>query len=86
MKIEEKFNKRSADLIAVQQPCITTGAGLALGIKLEFFTTQEVDDLRTLSMRMTPYEALQLAENLINAARRSLDRSPASLHGSEALL
>lgn len=84
MKIEEKFNKRSADLIAVQQPSISVGTAFALDIKLKFFTAPGVDDLRTLSMHMTPYEALQLAESLINAARRSLDRDPASLNGNEA--
>ena len=75
MKIEEKFNKRDAKLIEVQQPCVNSGARYALGIKVEFFTLQGSDDPRTLSMHLTPAEALQLAEELISAARCRLSDS-----------
>lgn len=71
VKIEEKFNKRDAKLIAVQPASIHTGAQYALGIKLEFFTLPSDDDMRTLSMHMTPDEALEMAEGLIAAARRA---------------
>lgn len=74
MKIEEKFNKRTADLIEVQPPAINAGPGYSLGIKLEFFTMPGNDDRRTLSMHMTPAEALEMAEGLISAARRRMQQ------------
>lgn len=72
MKIEEKFNKRSAELIDVQSPSIQYGNHFDLGIRLQFFTLPGVDDFRTLSMHMTPSEALILAKELIEAAHKML--------------
>jgi hypothetical protein len=72
MRIEEKFNKRTAELIEVQPPSFHAGPNFsALGIKATFFQLPGSDDTRTLSVHMTPDEALLLAENLIAAARRA---------------
>jgi hypothetical protein len=72
MKIEEKFNKRSADLVEVQMPSVRLRPDQAhLGIKLEFFTIPGADDARTLSMHLTPDEALEMMGLLIDAVRRS---------------
>ena len=71
MKIEEKFNKRDAKLIEVQPPSVKTGMGLALGIRLEFFTLPGDADMRTLKMHLTPDEALLMAELLISGARNA---------------
>lgn len=71
MKIEEKFNKRSADLIDVQLPSVNLKPHEAdLGIKLEFFTAQGSDDMRTLAMHMTPDEALSMVALLVDAIQR----------------
>lgn len=66
MKIEEKFNKRSAEFIEVQPAHISI---VAHSIKLQFFTVPNTNDQRTISMYMTPDEALHFAEKLINSAR-----------------
>ena len=72
MKIEEKFNKRSADLIDVQLPSVRLRPDEAeLGIKLEFFTAQGSNDQRTISMHMTPDEALEMMGLLVDAIRRA---------------
>lgn len=71
MKIEEKFNKRSANLIEVQPPTVHTGAAYALGIRLTFYPVVSDPDRRTLAMHLTPDEALEMAEGLIAAARRA---------------
>lgn len=81
MKIEEKFNKRSADLVTVQTPTVQSSSGFALGIRLQFFPEAR-DDQRMLSMHLTPAEALDLADYLIGAARERLHSDPASLHGN----
>lgn len=71
MKIEEKFNRRSADLIEVQHPTAHVGSNDAdLGIKLIFATMPGNDDLRTIAMHLTVDDALQLAQELIASARR----------------
>lgn len=73
MKIEEKFNKRTAGLVEVQPPSVFTGSvNSALGIRLMFFRVPGSDDQSTLSMHMTPAEALQFAETLVSAARRMI--------------
>lgn len=66
MRIEERFNKRAAELVEVQPPTIQTGVELALGIKLTFYQLPGDDnDGRTLAMHMTPREALTMAQRLI---------------------
>jgi hypothetical protein len=71
MKIEEKFNKRSADLVEVQLPSVHLSPFEAeLGIKLKFFTLRGSDDLRTLAMHMTPDEGLEMVALLVDALRR----------------
>jgi hypothetical protein len=69
MKVEEKFNLRDAKLIECQTPFVASGPMYALGIKVEFFTYPDDDDRRTLSMHLTPHEALKFAEDLLSAAR-----------------
>jgi len=70
MMIQKKFNKRSADLIEVQPPSMRTGKfHSALGIRAEFFGLPGSDE-GTISMHMTPDEALDLAARLIQAARQ----------------
>ena len=71
MRIEEKFNRRSAELIEVQQPTAHVGPNYSeLGIKLTFFTVPGNDDHRTIAMHLTVDDALQLAQELIASARR----------------
>lgn len=75
MKVEEKFNKRVAPLITVQPPLVDASAGLAEGIRVRLFPSNEHGgglDGRTLSMHLTPIEALEFAQNLIAAARDRL--------------
>lgn len=73
MKIEEKFNKRAPNLVTVQMPSVHAGPQYAEGIKLTFYRDASDPDRSTIAMHLTPYEALQMAEDLINAARRRLD-------------
>lgn len=72
MKVEEKFNKRDAKFIVCQSPSVNSGAHYSLGIKVELFPVYGSYDERTLSMHMTPGEALEFAERLIVAARHRL--------------
>lgn len=71
MKIEERFNLRSAQLVETQAPAVSTGGGLALGIRVCFMAATE-NDYRSLAMHLTPDEALQFASKLIDAARKQL--------------
>jgi hypothetical protein len=71
MKIEEKFNKRSADLVKVV-PVFFSGPQYAEGIKIEFSPSgNELFDPRVLRLHLTPEEALDMAEQLIASARRA---------------
>ena len=67
MRVEEKFNRKSAKLLEVL-PVVRTGGGLALGLKVTFYG-QETQG-RTLSAHMTRDEALGLARDLVAAALR----------------
>lgn len=73
MKIEEKFNKRHADLIEVQSPSFQYGRHLSHGIKVQFSVAPWGEDFRTISMHLTPDEALRMAEGLIAAARNYIE-------------
>ncbi|MDN7179085.1 hypothetical protein M0D69_13890 [Caballeronia sp. SEWSISQ10-4 2] len=73
MKLEERFNLRSAQLVEVQKPSVRTGGGLALGIKVTFIAAAE-HDFRSIGLHLTPTEALQLAEDLIHCAHHQLTR------------
>jgi hypothetical protein len=72
VKIDEKFNKRTANLIEVQPPSVRVGPQYALGIVAEFYTLPGDPDQRTLKIHLTPAEALHLSEQLLAAARRAL--------------
>lgn len=74
MRIQEKFNLRDAKLIECQSPFIASGPMYALGIKVEFFTHPDDDDRRTLSLHLTPQEALKFAEDLLRAARSRMSQ------------
>jgi hypothetical protein len=68
MKIEEKFNKRSAELLEVQKPVIHVGPNHSdEGIKVTFYQMSG-EDGRTLAQHMKPDEALEYAQSLIAAA------------------
>jgi hypothetical protein len=68
MRIEEKFNLKSAKLIECQSTAaVYSGPGSALGIKVQFFPT-DYDDGRKISLHLTPREAMALAKELIGAA------------------
>lgn len=73
MQIEEKFNRARAAVIDVSSPhvSLTTEAR----IKCEFFAAAGLQDPRSLSMFMTPAEALELAEHLVHQARIQLSKS-----------
>ena len=68
MRVDEKFNKKSATLLECQQPQVNSGGGLALGMQIQLFM-QPGSDNRTLSIHLTPDEALKLAEDLVREAR-----------------
>jgi hypothetical protein len=72
MKIDEKFNKRGANLIEVQTPSVRGGPQYALGLVAEFFRLPGDADHSTIKLHMTPGEALHFAEELIKAARFEL--------------
>jgi len=75
MKVEEKFNRRAAPLIDCQPAVVDAGAGLALGVRVRIYPGNEsggVMDGRTLSMHLTPDEALEFAQNLVAAARERI--------------
>jgi len=70
MRVEEKFNLRSARLLEVQMPHVKSGPSLALGIKVTFFQKNddaEVYDGRTLAVHMTRDEAIEFAKELLSA-------------------
>jgi len=73
VKIDEKFNLKSAQLVEVQQPYVKRGPRFALGMSVEFYTAPGSDDRRTLRLHLTPLEALKFAQDLIEAARLQLE-------------
>lgn len=75
MRVDEKFNRRSSSLIESQQPLVDNGhqPGHALGVQVRCFEIQGGQG-RCLAMHMTPDEAMTFARDLIEAARRRLNR------------
>lgn len=69
MKVEEKFNSRSAKLIDVQYPSIRSGPRYECGMVVEFFTKPGDDNPRSLTVHLTPGDALAMAVDLIAHAR-----------------
>lgn len=69
MKIEEKFNLRSAQLVTVNSFYVNCGPQYAEGIKVTF-PAREDHDHRRIALHLNCDEALELAEALLNAARR----------------
>lgn len=75
MRVEEKFNKRMAPLIEVQTPQVDSGIGLELGVRVRLYPLVDgssVNDCRTLTMHLTPLEALEFAQRLIAASHNHL--------------
>lgn len=71
MKVEKQFNKRAAELVEVQpSPVVHCGPQYALGVKVTFIRVTNDVDRSTLAMHLTPDEALGLALQLVEAARR----------------
>lgn len=74
MQIQEKFNRTRAAFIEVSSPHVSLATEAR--IKCEFFPAAGGhEDPRSLSMFMTPAEALELAEHLVHQARIQLIRS-----------
>ncbi|WP_313453438.1 hypothetical protein [Stutzerimonas nitrititolerans] len=71
-KVEEKFNKRGANLVEVLPPEVNAIA-YSLGVRVQFLAGG--DDHRTLIMHLDPDEALRLAEQLIASARRRIAKT-----------
>lgn len=67
MKIEEKFNKRTAALVPVTSPQVKASPALAKGIKVTFWAS-DTNDTRAIAMHMTPAEAHAFAIELLKAA------------------
>ena len=71
MKAEEKFNKKSAVLLECQAPEVHSGPPLPLGVRIRVYTLPG-PDARSLSLNLSPVEALKLAEDLVREARSAL--------------
>lgn len=85
MKIEEKFNVRSANLVKVQPPHVGAGHRYSSeGVKLTFYRFPDDPERNTISMHLTPRECMDMAERLLEAARRVLD-SDAGSYGGRAV-
>lgn len=70
MKIQEKFNLKSAKLIEVMSPTIHTGPHYELGMQIRFYQPSDQQDRREIVLYMTPDEALDFGLALIDTARR----------------
>jgi len=65
MRVDEKFNLKSARLVECDQPVVESGVGLALGLRIRL--TDRADG-RGLNIHLTPEQALKLANDLIQEA------------------
>lgn len=72
MQIEEKFNKRGADLILVAPPTVHSGPPYPLGVELTYYEPGAIEARRRLVIHMSPDEALAHAADLIQAAREAI--------------
>lgn len=70
MKVEEKFNKRSAEFVETLLPIVHVGPQYAEGIKVTFHARHP--EYRSLAMHMTPAEALDIAAALLLAVKRGM--------------
>lgn len=71
MRIEEKFNKRSANLVEVVPPAVRAGPQHELGVCATFYSVHD-SGKGQITMHLTPLEALAFAGQLIEAATRQL--------------
>lgn len=65
MRVDEKFNLKSARLVNCEQPVVESGGGLALGMKIRI---THAADGRGLNIHLTPEQALKLADDLVREA------------------
>lgn len=75
MQVEEKFNIKSAALITTQSPLVDHSFNNPQGVRVRLYLEHVADqefDKRTLTMHLSPLEALEFAENLVHAARKHL--------------
>ena len=70
MKLEEKFNRRDAKLLQSGW-YLNHGPQYAARIKVSFHS-MEPDDRASLALHLNVNEALELAESLIQAARKEM--------------
>lgn len=75
MRMDQKFNKRTAQLIEIQNPHVKSDGIFALGMAVSFYSLPG-EETGTLNLHLTPLEALAFAENLISCARLSLKNYP----------
>lgn len=72
MRVDEKFNRRTANLVDAQSPVVDAQYGNALGVRVRIFEAHG-GEARHLNMHLTPDEALTFARHLIEAAQRRLE-------------
>jgi hypothetical protein len=73
MRIDEKFNLKAAPLVETF-PVVQQGRmDFALGMCVEF-RPMPGEDRRALRLHLTPLEALEFAQDLIEAARKQLQQ------------
>lgn len=73
MQVEEKFNIKTAALITTQSPVVDHSFINPDGVRVRLYPAHVADqefDKRTLTMHLSPLEALEFAENLVHAARK----------------
>jgi hypothetical protein len=71
MRIDARFNKRTADQVEVATPAVQAGPQYELGMRVMFFATNG-SDKGQLAANMSPMEALAFAAELVTTATRQL--------------
>jgi len=71
MKVDEKFNKRTASQVDITMPVIHHGPQYDLGVRLTLHATHD-SGKGQLAINMTAFEALDLAQELMQAASQQL--------------
>ena len=70
MQVQEKFNSRSAKLIEVHPPHVSSNPTWASPVKVRFFN-KDTESHKEIHMQMTPDEAINFASRLITAAQNA---------------
>jgi hypothetical protein len=71
MRVDEKFNKRTANQVEVVAPVVQHGPKYDLGVRVTLYATHD-SDKGQLGINMTAYEALEWAQKLTGAAIQQL--------------